>query len=351
MSDMTPPMTPLVSQKSLECEIEQELLVDPVILPSSLVKMYSLSDLTSPTEEESPEVVDPAEYVVCRSSLLAQDKKIKLNGKILRFPPEVVAKLPSSPWYVAALTAYPSQSDICLLSPTSQLETKAPDLKQQGPTQVKIEDDYPMDLEGEVEPDAKIWKCSLRRLHVMMRLIPTLALSRAPKPSLTMDERGQIVVFTGRGKSVDTSTTLYCPILNKEVDIDPQILGKEVDELIKANPELSVEFSNESRQRDMKEGILVVLDKSGSMHAKPGFEDDPEDAPPFDWSCAEAPAAAVMSETDTLLLAKFEQKLMNYPYPDDLKHIISDGRMSAREMVSSLFSFLLSTLLSSLERL
>ena len=54
----------------------------------------------------------------------------------------------------------------------------------------------------------------------------------APRPTLTRDAQGFVVLYVGRGKEASLSTQLFCPMLGEEIEVDHAQLAKELAKLV-----------------------------------------------------------------------------------------------------------------------
>ena len=54
----------------------------------------------------------------------------------------------------------------------------------------------------------------------------------APRPTLTRDSQGFVVLYVGRGKEASLSTQLYCPMLGDEIEVDHAQLAKDLGKLV-----------------------------------------------------------------------------------------------------------------------
>eukprot|EP00478_Filoreta_tenera_P000675 GABV01000680.1.p1 GENE.GABV01000680.1~~GABV01000680.1.p1 ORF type:complete len:359 (-),score=67.54 GABV01000680.1:95-1171(-) len=124
------------------------------------------------------------------------------------------------------------------------------------------------------------WKQILRSTSTnshakFLRIVAPLALSRATAPALTRNDKGHVVVFTGRGKDVGRSTTLFVPLLRREIQVNAQELAQtlaRLQERLAASGDGELLDSDEVEDRKPVEGILVLLDTSSSMGGRAGFE-------------------------------------------------------------------------------
>jgi len=165
-----------------------------------------------------------------------------------------------------------------------------------------------------------------------MRLISALALNKAPKPSLTRDEQGDVVVYTGRGKDVGSSTTIYCPLYRTEKTVNPQTLAKKLDKL-GGSDEIGAEELEFVENREPMEAIMVCLDTSSSMQDAAGFTDELPDPDDDDhprrrnvedeetWDDVEMKDETKMVEKDKILLTSALAKLRKHPNLKDLQQI------------------------------
>ncbi len=110
---------------------------------------------------------------------------------------------------------------------------------------------------------------AIARRETSLILVSPLALVGAARPSLTKDELGHVAIFTGRGKSADAATELFCPIRGGERAVDAQKVAAALAAL--GSDEL--DESDMMVQRTPNEGILLCLDVSNSMQGRAGFKD------------------------------------------------------------------------------
>jgi len=176
-----------------------------------------------------------------------------------------------------------------------------------------------------------IWKDLMRASNDQpcLRMIAPLSLNRAPKPSLTRDKTGKLVVYTGRGKDVDVSTTIYCPLTNSEDSVNPQRLAQDLEKLGSTAGEAGaeVEFADD---REPREGILVVLDTSSSMSNPAGFtdakadEDEDEREERESWPENELPQDTEMTQVQRQEFEIAKAKFLQHRSLPDLKAIANE---------------------------
>jgi len=107
----------------------------------------------------------------------------------------------------------------------------------------------------------------------LLRVLSPLALVRAPKPSLTRDEHGQVCVFTGTGKDVSRSTQLFLPTHGQEIVVDVHHVAQKLQKLGDLGDAMATEDKRQTR-----EAILVLLDTSNSMGSASDFRRDRNDS-------------------------------------------------------------------------
>lgn len=101
------------------------------------------------------------------------------------------------------------------------------------------------------------------------------SLNKAKSHSLTLDETGNVVVFTGRGKSQQCDIKLFCPLAGEEIYVSP----KNLDEKIKLLPSDIINQASELIGDNVKpeELVMICFDTSSSMGEKTGFLNENDD--------------------------------------------------------------------------
>jgi len=181
-------------------------------------------------------------------------------------------------WIESLLAAFPAQShsSVKLWNPPINTyfwsTTHQKDLKDQKDVKYDVKDIQKDILSQTISPLRGLrlnWNHLVRdsRLERSMAIISPLSLSSAPKPSLTRNGEGLVVVFTGRAKDLDSSTTLYCPLLGTEITVDAQTVAQKLNELAD-NPlanDITAEEMASMIQREPDEACFICLDVSSSM--------------------------------------------------------------------------------------
>jgi len=106
-----------------------------------------------------------------------------------------------------------------------------------------------------------------------LQLINPLQLPKAKIGCLTMDERGHVVVFSGRGKDTTRSSILWRPIECDEKGVDHQQLALKLK-----SKNLGHMGACYAPEREPEEAIVVCLDISSSMSGRAGFIDEEPEA-------------------------------------------------------------------------
>src|SRR5690348_3239101 len=64
--------------------------------------------------------------------------------------------------------------------------------------------------------------------EAMLKVLNPTNLGRAPRPSLTLDGQGNVVVFTGLDACGALSTIVFCPLIKDEKSIDPHAVSAQL---------------------------------------------------------------------------------------------------------------------------
>jgi len=123
----------------------------------------------------------------------------------------------------------------------------------------------------------KKWKNIIMEVNDehIMRIVSAQTISTAKAPCLTLNEAGNVVVFTNKGKSVESSISLYCPLAGSEFDTNVKTLVEKISLLPKEilNQQLD---STVIDNREPEEAIIVCFDTSSSMLGSSGFINENE---------------------------------------------------------------------------
>jgi ubiquitin-protein ligase len=111
------------------------------------------------------------------------------------------------------------------------------------------------------------WKFALTsvKTNKLFNIFSPLVLINSVPPLLTMNEKLNVNVFTGKGKSVSLPIILFDPLNGKDVDVNAAELGKKVAD---RGDLLMVD------DRIYDEGIMVCIDTSNSMGQCSDFAED-----------------------------------------------------------------------------
>lgn len=124
-------------------------------------------------------------------------------------------------------------------------------------------------LWSDVEPNNLEWEDALKIVenNGTFAIMSPLALKKNNPPLLTHDETLHTVIFVGRGKSNTLDMSLYDPLMNKSIDINPDTLAKQ---LFNKGSDLFID------DRIYDEAIVLCVDTSSSMNGSSDFEKEEE---------------------------------------------------------------------------
>lgn len=103
-------------------------------------------------------------------------------------------------------------------------------------------------------------------LKALAILSPASLASTSP-PVMTRNSKGITVVFVGRSKNANASTTVYAPLLGETEDFDGQSVGAVLDDALNLS---AVELES-MVQRKSNEALYILMDKSTSMQEEMQF--------------------------------------------------------------------------------
>jgi ubiquitin/uncharacterized protein YegL len=108
-----------------------------------------------------------------------------------------------------------------------------------------------------------------------LRIISPKTLRNAPRPSMTLDNRGFVSLSVESGHSNAGEITLYSPLSDATTELSESELAKAVEAIDLEDTCDELAFDD----AECDEAIIFVLDKSNSMDDSAGFKDKPDEPP------------------------------------------------------------------------
>ena len=121
--------------------------------------------------------------------------------------------------------------------------------------------------------NTSLWRqiCARQSPSGHLSIYSPLSLRNISAPRITINDKGQHVVYTGKGKGEDMLLNLFSP-LTGETAVDGQVLARTLEGL-----QVSDSMENEVELRKPEEAIFICLDVSNSMSNVADFPDDEDD--------------------------------------------------------------------------
>jgi len=114
---------------------------------------------------------------------------------------------------------------------------------------------------------AFLWKqTNARPMNAYLKVHSPLTLKNQRPPCLTYSEKSQLVVFTGRGKGMEKTVNIFCPLVGDKTE--------DVEQMSKAIQSLNLHLDQSVLVEDPRgcvECIILAVDKSNSMSSDARF--------------------------------------------------------------------------------